>query len=404
MSGATGRKVGGWLLLAGLVVTSCVRAGFDPSGDGATAGDATMPWPGVRSVQVGPFSVSSTGFVPVPGATLTIPASTDRWLLLLSALLSSTNSGAPTGGARFLIDGKERGGGEVLAGQGTFGPWQQLCLMPASATEQIVRVELGDSRGTSTIRDLAIIAFPLPTRADVHYAEHDATQSVPNADADYLELQVDPVRAGRYLVLASLNASEAPGAGSISVWLAQGTDMWPTATTLKVGRQYWQSLFLARAVDLNAPSSLTIMASGDETVGSSIRYARILAFRTDAFADYAMAQDLTETSSSNATLRLTSTLPAGSTSSPDDHLTIQSLLLWTDETAPQIPRQVRFETDGQPALDYLCEQPPNVRAMHGRFVLSQGAAAARSRFAAPQGGVVRAAESTIHRLRLTPAP
>ena len=371
--------------------------------DGGSSADGSAALPRARSTFVPSYTTASRTFVPVPQASVTLPASPYQWLVLASGLLSSTQGKIAAAEGRLMVGGAQSASASALVAGNTFAPWHTFHVAPAAASDTEVRVELRDLSQTATIRDLSIVALPMPPGADLHQVSLPDDQAVPNPPAAYLRLAFTPSRPGTYLVLAASSATEAPGVGSIAVWISHGSDTWPHAQ-FKVGRGAALPLFLARAVDLAAaPQTISWMASGDETVGSTIRFARIIAFRTDAFPDYRAAQDFGQVASTASSFVSVSSLASGT--APGDYLSIQTMLLWTDEAAPQIARGVRFATaGGLEPLEYLSELPPNVRVGHSRIGLvgADTSGAAENAFSSPSGGNVFCEESTIHRLRLSP--
>src|SRR5215203_3839027 len=89
------------LVLIG-ALAACGRIGFESS---ASPRDET-------AIVIDGFSTDSFEFTPIPDATLTIPPSTSRWLLMTTATLQSSSLDADLAAElRYTLDGIELGMG-----------------------------------------------------------------------------------------------------------------------------------------------------------------------------------------------------------------------------------------------------------------------------------------------------
>jgi hypothetical protein len=273
-----------------------------PAATSGAPGDASDPLPGEGLVVVrpDPFSlVPGSSFVPVPGAELDISPSADDevWIVLASAAVSSTEF-ASNGGyvafaeVRFVLDGETIG----VVGATNMGPDGPLPVIHASwvtgATgRRAVTAELRASTGTATLSGLTMLAFRLPPGADFHGVIDDRLV-VGDVYTAGPALTIEPARAGEYVVLFAAEGDEAPSAQSINLRVADhAAQHWPALSSdgdhwfnhRRVSRQF----FTARAVALDAPAAFAVETKTDSaTATASLRRARLLAFRTDAFAAF----------------------------------------------------------------------------------------------------------------------
>src|SRR6188768_1071117 len=116
-------------------LAACGRIGFDDVT--GTRPDADN---GDTSIEVDGFSTSSPSFTQIPDATLTIPPSTSRWLLVTTATLQSDSLSRDGGGElRYLLDGVELGiGGAQNNEIDRPGPFQHFAVIDGKPEPQVV--------------------------------------------------------------------------------------------------------------------------------------------------------------------------------------------------------------------------------------------------------------------------
>jgi hypothetical protein len=253
--------------------------------------------------EVDDFQTTSLSFVDVEGGTLEVPAGEGKpWLLLVSAALQSTYSGAQITSveARYLVDETERGiGGADVSGR--TGCWQHLDLLYGVSESRRVQVQLRDATSSlATIQNLRIVLVSIPSSADLQVAlDRDEPQTAAAGSwTDIQTLTLAPDVQSRYLILAVANGSEQPGS-SAGLRLEFDGEFWPFAVgSPEDRRSYWSnprdpwlSMFLAREVALNEPKTVRLLATAGSG-SSTFRYARLVAFRTDALSGFESASDL----------------------------------------------------------------------------------------------------------------
>jgi hypothetical protein len=266
------------------------------------------------------FSTTSTSFVDVPGATLTIPASPGQtWLLLVSGLLSSDQNLYNAPEVQYLVDGIVHGiGGTENVVLGRSGPWQHLDSFVGSDSPATVTFQVRDMLGgTTQIADLHAVAVPVPDTADFLFARSDGPTPVTTmTPATAATLTLSPASAGEYLFFLLANTTEAPGSADLdSQWLDPSGAPWSSG--FKNPRGPWQSYLLIRRASIGpGPATLVFQASTGTT--GTVAYVRVAALRIDALgSNFAYASDPAYAASALATPTPTATLaPAlGSASS-----------------------------------------------------------------------------------------
>ena len=98
-----------------------------------------------------------------------------RWLLLVSATLSSTALHFAGPEVRYLVDGIERGiGGTETVLAATAGPWQHFYVFDGSTAPTTIQFQARDQMAmTTTVGDLRAFVVPLPGDTDALYAAVD---------------------------------------------------------------------------------------------------------------------------------------------------------------------------------------------------------------------------------------
>ncbi|MEZ4359131.1 MAG: hypothetical protein R3B48_03050 [Kofleriaceae bacterium] len=396
-----------------LAVASCGRLGFDGVGpEGETEPGGTQV---VVNAPVSSFSTSSRTFVDVPSGALTIsPAAGETWLVLLSARLGSTSLGQESVEARFLVDGVEQG----LSGVGNEavnagGAWMHFTALRGAGAPVTIQVQLRDVDGAATIDSLRMLAARLPRDADPYLASVDVAVATAASWTGLARINLQPATPGDYLVLAEATGRESPcttGGVGVRVQTDRG-ELWPALTTAfpnrvtsyqGVSRTTRVGFSLARRVSLSGPASFELQARSGDAVGCDVTNVRMIAFRTDGFADVASTEELAEVSVADADGAVISslTVPGGSDAR---YLVVQSFTM--SSAAPGLgERRATFRANGAEVAAYThAMDNENYRAPYGVFYLLEAPAATvlESTCASGTPGVtVMAKESVIHALRL----
>lgn len=315
------------IALAGALLAGCtVVAGLDPltfdaaqgGGDAVAAGGAgganggmnatggaggsggAEPCDLTRVLRVArtTFSTEQDTFQLVETLTLPGGAAPDGWLVFVSARLRSNANGGSGAVLRYLVDGVERGMGEVLIStmdDADGGPFQSFDFVPASGDDRAVAVELRRrSSYTATVDDLRVVALPLPPNAEPVWADTPGARMLtqPMTNRIYLDVeqvQLTPSSPGRYLVMASLSASEEPGTSTVGVRVfAPGPAYWPEASVL-TPRPYLAfpqprpvTMFVARVFDSDGSTAdFSLQVDPASNGGSMVYDTRMLVLRLD---------------------------------------------------------------------------------------------------------------------------
>lgn len=350
------------------LITGDTRTSGDMLGDART-GDVGDPGPGdpgyppyvgPQYVRVAGISHSTTNgsFEDVPGgvASFTPAAADELWIVLVSARLSSTSTSSANVEAQLVVDGVARGGGE--AANSTAGlplPYLDFTWVSGSVSEHTVQVQIKTPNGTGTIDQLRITAFPLPAGADPHFVEQAASQPAPGGSWNpYLTLSFDPPSTGEYVVLGGINANESPGSGNIEVRLVDtGGAQWPEVAYVEHRSEWLPLVWVRRWSAATTTESFTIEADGSPGAGSTVRYAKLLAFRTDAFEAVEYVEDLPveTTMSTTPVVRSTLAIPAPVMR---DFVVLQAMgerAVGDDPTA-SLERRTEFRMDGAVSTSY----------------------------------------------------
>ena len=362
----------------------------------------------------------STAFINVPGGTLRVvpEAATDVWVVLFSAYLSSSSTANVTTEVQYLVNGVVSGGGGIQNQTSHFGAaWQHFYVISGTTLPQLIQVQIRDAVGdlvTARIEDLHIVAFKLPAGADYHYSQTPGVRAVAAAAWNPFEtLTFTPASAGDYLVLGLANFNEGPGADGVGVRVngALG-DFWPISDggaregyAFNERNAVW-SFFAARRQNLTAsPQTYRIEANG-ATGGSTIRYTRLLAFRTDVFDDYQQAEDLAATSTTSATPVVKSTLTTNLPPGFRDYVVLQNLYLRgglasTDERRAGFERNNVVEASFAHTLDHVDQRVSY--GLFDAFTTDQSVLLENTFSSSNAAFTVTAKESTILVLRLSTA-
>jgi hypothetical protein len=277
--------------IACLFLAGCGRLAFDAATNDATdaqaadAEDAAVNVP--KLIEVGPtsFATTSTTFVDVPNATITVPASPgQKWLLLVSGLLASDQNLYNAPEVQYLVDGVVHGiGGTENVTLGRSGPWQHFDSFVGAGVPKTITFQLRDTLGgTTQLADLHAVAVPVPDAADLLFEGSDGptlvTSTTPTTAAS---LTLSPASVGEYLIFLVANTTEAPGSADLdSQWLDPAGAPWSAG--FKNPRGAWQSYMLIRRATLGpGPATLVFQASTGTT--AQVAYVRVAALRIDAF-------------------------------------------------------------------------------------------------------------------------
>ena len=254
--------------LLGLGLGACGRLGFDPEPSNELA------------IEVAAFETTSNAFTPIPGATLELPPSDARWLLVTTATLQSTSFDEIAAEVHYLVDGIERGiGGTQNTAVDRPGPFQHYVVLDPSPSPQTVAFELRDaSTGTARIEQLRAYAIQLPDV--VNYEAVDAVTTVTSvalAPAVTFTPAIDP---GEYLFFALANSNEGTGSDCYTRWI--GAAGAPINSEMHMPRRSLQSQLLIWRETIAAGASFVLESrSGSDT--AELRNVRLLAVPTASF-------------------------------------------------------------------------------------------------------------------------
>lgn len=369
-----------------------------------------------QKVRVASFSTTSTSFVDVTGGSVTFTpsATTEIWILLLSARLKSTSTAEVAAEAQYTVNGTVHGMGGVqnsLANAG--GSWQHFYRVTGTTAKQTVQAQIRDVTGsTATIENLQIVAFRLPANADFQYSENEALQSVPGSVwGNFQALSFTPTSPGDYLILALANGHESPGLASIGLRVEDpALSYWPESPSglptdyLSIGRAAWQSFFVARVQSLTASSQAYNLQAYGSTGGSEVRFTRLMAFRTDAFELVESVLDVPRTSTTSTTPVVKTTLTAAAPPAARDYVVIQSLIPDANASATD-ERRTGFNASGVSRASYAhVVDEGGYRASFGFFdawTTDRSVTYENTYSTSNAAFTVRAKESAIHVLRFS---
>lgn len=313
-----------------LVVLAACRFGFDATAGDAASADATViTGSRVQSVASdSDFSTTSATFVDVPGATLTVTpdAPTQAWVLIVSAGFSSLANEEVAAEVRYTVDGVERGYGGVQSIEpDDISAFTTFDLFTDGAAHTI-QLQLRDVQSTgATVTDYRVVAFSLPTDAEVWFADDATTQDVLlSSFSTYLTLDVSPSAPGDYLVLGAVTATEAPNASNVALRLRDPSGaQWPTTIDYFNHRQDWYGFLWARTLRLETAGTFALDARGNAP--ATLRLARIAAIRTDAFEAVASSMTLPSQSSMSTTPVVLTTLTTPTPPAERDHVVLHHI-------------------------------------------------------------------------------
>ena len=318
----------------------------------------------ILKTSVESYRFSHQAFNDIPGGELRIVPSgpADRWVILLSANLSS-QSGSDSVEVQYFVDGTLRGVGGIqntVADRGA--SWQHFYLATGIASPYVVTVQSREKIGIpfyATVADLQIIAFRVPAGADLHYAENNGLQAVPGtAWNSYLNLNVTPSAMGDYLIFATASTTELPNNGGLLLRLQDpAAAFWPIDDGVNRhflnDRSPWWSFFVARRQNLSPPGPHTYTIQGTSAVsgGGQMQYQRIMAFRTDAFELYEGVENTGASATTSTTPVVKSTLATTAPPGHRDYLVIQSEYIYAASTATD-ERRAGLEHDNVEQSSY----------------------------------------------------
>jgi len=330
------------LLLA--LQASCGRIAFDPGGTRVVE----------ASDSVG-FSTSSDTFVDVPSGRVdfTSDGADQTWVILVSAAIGSTSATEQAAEVRYLIDGVERGyGGAQTSAPDNREAFVGFDVLRGVAGPHTVQLQLRDAAAqTSTISEIHLVAFSLPSDADAWFADGPSMISVPAGWAPYLTLDVIPPRPADYLVLGAASISEVPGASNVYARVRDPSGaLWPSPDGHYYNhRACWYQFIWARTAHLDAAGAFTIDGN-DNNIEGTMRYPRLLAIRTDAFDAIESAFDLDATTTMSTSGEVKSQLTTAEPPQPRDYVLLQNVAFNINTTG--FEHGAIFEHDGVVADSY----------------------------------------------------
>jgi hypothetical protein len=280
-------------LVAALVAGACGRSGFGEqvdSGAQADARDGAMTGdtpPGIHAIDVtvSSFTATATSYLPV--SSLVIPPSPGQtWLVLFSASIETSSLAEIGVEIHYTIGGIERGvGGTQSSAIDRPGPWQHLDVVTGGDTAMPIAIEVRDlMAGKITVRDLHVVAVPMPAAADPLFVADDPVRMISSTTFQPASTFTLPVSGpGDYFVLAVVNASDAPTESDVYVqWNDPITGLHLSDT--QQPRTSWQAMFAMWRDHVTAGPLVIKLESKVGGGMSQLEYARVFAMRTDAFA------------------------------------------------------------------------------------------------------------------------
>lgn len=298
---------------------------------GSDAGPTRVP--PIRSLSIAELEASGTEHVRADDE-LRFDASGSAWLLFVSARVESTGPDHHPD-LRYKVDGIVRGSGSVgHAGSSVAtGPFLHFDVLQDAETTEVA-VELnprGDA--TTAARDVEVHALPLGPGADLHVARGGERETIePGAGwQSFLDAELRPTSAGRYLVLATASAV-VPGTTPLGIQLVVGGDAWPRSSggavpraSVAAGPQ--QTVFFARTIAVvgTTPIDVSFEASSPDREGE-LRHARVVMLRVDSLTSFQSSEDVLEErrAPSGGVIEMSS-LEAGATCADRGCLVLQAL-------------------------------------------------------------------------------
>jgi hypothetical protein len=336
-------------VVACLLLIGCGRFGF---GDDATEPDAEVdafvPLTPLQLIVPAPFSTTSTVFVDVSNASLTLPPSTGTaWVVMIAATMESPTLSSVTVEARYIVDGVERGmGGTQTSTPGHPGPWQSFAVVTGTSTPQQIQIQLRDASGAGgTLSTLTLVAIPLPP-ASLVYATND-----PPHDITWLTRSLDTTLSlgaltGDHVFMVLVDVTDLPGLSDCYVeWRGPADELW--LVEAHQPRESWQSFMAVHRASVDtANAQVTLYTHGGGGGGGcQVRDVRAIAISVDAFAsvDHARDDDFQGTAAATATTKATLT----STSAAANHYVFYGAALLDEDcnTVADAERTATFTRD-----------------------------------------------------------
>ncbi len=340
------------------VAAGCGRLQFDPlaTDDAAVSVDTMVSACSNYVVaHASSFTTTSDTFVDVPGGSLELPATGDRWLLLASAGLRSTSNNQHSVEVHLRVDGDVRTAGEAQNAADKPMPWLHADIIPASA--QAVDVQVRDIDQTGTIENLKLVAYRIPASTEAVISEFRAVQVVGTAYTPVVSATITPTTTGNFLVLASGTASEEPSMSDISLRLVDNMGaIWPMPSNgtqaFANGRATWRSVLWARSVMLS-PGTHTFSVEAEAASSSgSVRDLRIMIIPGSPLG-LSGVQTLPPADATTSQPVEMATFSLAAPATPVDVVTLQALTVaGTSDPAQTNPMIVDFLRDGVSRAHY----------------------------------------------------
>jgi hypothetical protein len=288
-----------------LLLTACGRIGFDASASGSSGVDAST-----GTMLVESFATTSFDFEQIPGATVTIPASQGKWLMLCSATLQSDSLAETGAEIKYTVDGIDQGiGGTRTSALGRPGPFQHFVVIDGKPAPQRIVFHLRDASGTEArVEQLRAYAIRIPWPSAQYVAADEINTVGWTSYLPHIEFTVGT--PGEWLMFGLANTRDAPTNNTMfSQWVGAGV---PAAREYQMPSATWQSqLTIWRQVITNDNvMALHTYVSG--TGGSEIRYVRIFGVKvSDLALDYSSAPAIVTTTTEMMVQQLVPTISAG---------------------------------------------------------------------------------------------
>ncbi|HVP12283.1 MAG TPA: Calx-beta domain-containing protein, partial [Phycisphaerae bacterium] len=308
----------------------------NPSAAAPAVSVPTSRW--YKTQQLAEQSTTSTTFVNIPntGLTFTPGDASETWLVFVSGVIRSSNTTAASvsvemclliNGVEVDLWGHQNNGAGTPNGAGFLIPE----VITGTAATQTIQPQFRAGVGTSYASLIRVVVALVPPNADLHLSETDAIQQLTGSNLSVQSLTFTPSSAGDYLILGKVSHHENPSSSTVQSWvLDDAGNMHPDApsgTHFSDGRVPWAPFTTVFRRTLPASSrSLTLKgtSSGSGAGASEWRYARLTAFRMDAWEAPEYSESLTQSTTTSTSFQTKTTLTTAAPPAARDYLVIQA--------------------------------------------------------------------------------
>jgi hypothetical protein len=266
---------------------------------------------GTNYRHVGPvanFAWSST-WTAVTGCSLTLtPGSTsENWVVIATGQVRSSSTADPQAAhvrmrVQSTVEAEAGVQNNPANGAAGFFMMDRITGTTASQTIDVQAQDPFADGSTTTVEQCSITAFRVPSGADFRWSEVNndtASANCPDTpNTDILQHQFTPSAAGDYLFITSHVAYEFPGGVNILSWVIYPSGarapLFDTQDAWGSTRDARQSYVSMRKETLAASQQTLKITCDGSTGGSTIQWAKVASFRTDAFAASYHDEDVAE--------------------------------------------------------------------------------------------------------------